>query len=191
MTPVPAGQARDQIDHAVAQWVEQRPDLDFSAMGVIARLARLTAVGGRVIDRVFESAGIDRGEFNVLASLRREGAPFQLTPSELTDRDLTTRGGMTKRLDRLESRGLVMRRANGADRRSLLVSLTAAGLEVIDTLIERHTANQSAALSVLSAEQRQALDDAVRLLLGSLDGTHSAAEADTVDAVTRDAGSPS
>ena len=180
-TPVPAGQPRDQIDYAVAQWVEQRPDLDFSAMGVIARLARLTAIGGRAIDRVFESAGIDRGEFNVLASLRREGAPFQLTPSELTDRDLTTRGGMTKRLDRLESRGLVMRRANGADRRSLLVSLTAEGLDLIDTLIERHTANQAAALSVLSAEQRQALDEAVRRLLGSLDGT----------AVTRDAGSPS
>lgn len=171
-TPGAAGQARDQVDHAVAQWVEQRPDLDFSAMGVIARLARLTAVGGRAIDRVFESAGVDRGEFNVLASLRREGAPFQLTPSELTDRDLTTRGGMTKRLDRLESRGLVVRRANGADRRSLLVSLTAAGLEVIDRLIEQHTANQAAALSVLSAEQRQALDDAVRRLLGSLDGEH-------------------
>ncbi len=183
-TPGATGQARDQVDHAVAQWVEQRPDLDFSAMGVIARLARLNAVGGRAIDRVFESAGVDRGEFNVLASLRREGAPFQLTPSELTDRDLTTRGGMTKRLDRLESRGLVVRRANGADRRSLLVSLTAAGLEVIDRLIEQHTANQAAALSVLSAEQRQALDDAVRRLLSTLEGTH--ADADAIDA-----GSPS
>lgn len=180
MTPDPAGQARDPIDHAVAQWVEQRPDLDFSAMGVIARLARLTAIGGRAIDRVFESAGVDRGEFNVLASLRREGAPFELTPSELTDRDLTTRGGMTKRLDRLESRGLVMRRANGADRRSLLVSLTAAGLAVIDDLIEQHTANQAAALSVLSDAQRQALDDAVRRLLSSLEGDH--VDADAIDA---------
>lgn len=179
MTPDPTGQVRDQIDHAVAQWVEQRPDLDFSAMGLIARLARLNAIGGRAIDRVFETEGIDRGEFNVLASLRREGAPFELTPSELTDRDLTTRGGMTKRLDRLESRGLVERRANGADRRSLLVSLTATGRQVIDTLIERHTANQAAALSVLSVEQRHALDDAVRRLLSSLDATNGRVDTDS------------
>lgn len=159
----------DLADLAVAQWRAQRPDLDFAAMGPLARLARIGVFGGRLVDRVFVEAGVDRGEFNVLAALRRGGPPYRLTPSELADAALTTRGGMTKRIDRLETRGLVARLANGSDRRSLLVGLTDQGLQVIDVLIERHAVNESALLSVLSPEELAAFDGALRKVLRAVE----------------------
>ncbi|MGB4779989.1 MarR family winged helix-turn-helix transcriptional regulator [Microbacterium sp.] len=158
----------DVTDRAVAQWRAQRPDLDFSAMGPLARLARLAIFGGRLVDRVFETEGLDRGDFNVLAGLRRSGPPYRLTPSELADALLTTRGAMTKRVDRLEALGLVKRTANGADRRSLHVGLTDEGLRRIDALIVHHVENESRLLAVLAPREVAALDYALRKLLHSI-----------------------
>lgn len=156
---------RDFADVVVAQWRSERPDLDFSAMGPIARLGRLALFGGRLVDAVFADTGLERAEFDVLAGLRRNGAPFQMTPSRLAEILLVTRGGMTKRIDRLEARGLVERQANVADRRSLLVGLTAEGLRVCDELVARHTANESRLLDVLSADELVVFDDVLRKLL--------------------------
>lgn len=162
----------DSADRAVAQWRFERPDLDFSAMAPLARLAQLGHLGGRRIDAVFARVGLDRGEFNVLAALRRTGAPFQLTPSQLADAALTTRGGMTKRIDRLERRGLVKRLRNDADRRSLLVALTADGRRLTDELIAAHSANESRLIAVLSPDELAALDAIARKLLVSLQDGH-------------------
>ncbi|MEZ3160294.1 MarR family transcriptional regulator [Microbacterium sp. BWT-B31] len=158
---------RDFADAAVEQWRKQRPDLDFTAMGPLARLARLGLFGGRLVDRVFADKGLDRGEFNVLAALRRGGPPFRLTPSELAAAELTTRGGMTKRIDRLQARGLVERRTHSADRRSLLVGLTAEGVRLTDELIALHVANESRLLAVLDPEELAAFDHAIRKLLAA------------------------
>jgi DNA-binding MarR family transcriptional regulator len=156
---------RDLVDLAVAQWQCERPDLDFTAMSPLARLARLGLVGGRHVDHVFAEAGLDRGEFNVLAALRRKGPPFSLTPSRLADAELTSRGGMTKRIDRLERRGLVERLTNKADRRSLLIALTPEGLRLTDEVITKHTANESRLLAALSPNELAAFDDVLRKLL--------------------------
>lgn len=158
----------DSADRAVAQWQVERPDLDFSAMAPLIRLAQLGHLGGQRIDAVFAQAGLDRGEFNVLAALRRNGVPYQLTPSQLADAELTSRGGMTKRIDRLERRGLVERLNNSADRRSLLVALTDDGRRLTDELIAAHSANESRLIAVLSPDELAALDNAVRKLLASL-----------------------
>ena len=134
-------------------------------MGPLARLARLGLFGGRLIDQIFAEEGLDRGEFNVLAGLRRSGSPFRLTPSQLAAAELTTRGGMTKRIDRLEARGLVERLTNGADRRSLFVGLTPEGLRLTDELVAGHTANESRLLAVLPPEELATFDSVLRKLL--------------------------
>lgn len=165
---------QDFADVVVAQWRAERPDLDFSAMGPLARLARLVLFGGKLVDAVFAEAGLERAEFDVLAGLRRHGAPYRMTPSQLADILLVTRGGMTKRIDRLEARGLVERLANGTDRRSLLVGLTERGRLLVDDLVARHTANESRLLAVLSPEERASLDGALRKLLVAIgDGGQS------------------
>lgn len=160
----------DFADIAVAQWRRQRPDLDFTAMATLARFARLHVVGSRHVDAAFAAHGLDRGEFDVLASLRRTGSPGGLSLTRLADILLITRAGMTKRVDRLEARGLVSRSADPEDRRSLRIDLTPEGLALIDAAVADHTENESRLLALLSEDEVRAFDAVLRKLLAALDG---------------------
>ncbi|MFL1432479.1 MULTISPECIES: MarR family winged helix-turn-helix transcriptional regulator [unclassified Nocardiopsis] len=157
----------DFADIAVAQWRRERPDLDFSAMATLARFARLHVVGGRHVDAVFAAHGLDRGEFDVLASLRRTGSELSLT--RLADILLITRAGMTKRVDRLEARGLVSRSVAPGDRRSLRVGLTPEGRALIDAAVADHAENESRLLGLLSEDEMRTFDAVLRKLLAALD----------------------
>ncbi|MFI7665030.1 MarR family winged helix-turn-helix transcriptional regulator [Nocardia sp. NPDC049526] len=161
---------RDPVDTIVEQWRRERPDLELEAMGVIGRLGRLLVVAQRDIEAVFIAHGLQRGEFDVLAALRRSGEPFELNPSVLADTLMLSRAGMTGRLDRLESAGLVRRIADAQDRRAIRVALTETGRTLIDKVVTAHTENETRMLSVLSAKDRRDLDRIARVLLGSLEG---------------------
>ncbi|WP_433192483.1 MarR family winged helix-turn-helix transcriptional regulator [Nocardia sp. CA-107356] len=160
---------QDPVDAIVGQWSRERPDLELEAMAVIGRLGRLLVVAQREIEEVFTAHGLQRGEFDVLAALRRSGTPFELNPSVLADTLMMSRAGMTGRLDRLESAGVVRRIADAADRRAVRVALTDAGRTLIDEVVTAHTENETRMLSVLSAQDRQDLDRIARVLLGSLE----------------------
>ncbi len=163
----------DEIDEIVSAWRRERPDLDeaaLSAMGTVGRLALVYALGTRAIDAVFTQHGLRGGEFDVLAALRRTGEPYTLTPLLLADRLMLTRAGMTSRLDRLEAAGLVERRLDAEDRRSFLVRLTSRGLEVVDTAVADHAANEARLLQDLDPADRAALDRVLRVLLRSARG---------------------
>src|SRR5690349_2401527 len=112
-------------------------------MATIGRLGRLHALAGRSIEDVFATHGLNAGEFDVLAALRREGDPFVLTPSALARTLMLSPAGMTNRLDRLVERGLVDRRADPDDRRSVLVALTPEGRRVVDAAVTDHVANEA------------------------------------------------
>ncbi|WP_062991901.1 MarR family winged helix-turn-helix transcriptional regulator [Nocardia anaemiae] len=159
------------MDAIVEQWRRERPDLELEAMGVIGRLGRLLVVAQRDIEAVFIAHGLQRGEFDVLAALRRSGWPFELNPSVLADTLMMSRAGMTGRLDRLESAGLVRRIADAEDRRAIRVALTDAGRALIDKVVTAHAENETRMLSVLSAKDRRDLDRIARVLLASLEGT--------------------
>lgn len=161
---------QDPVDAIVEQWSRERPDLELEAMGVVGRLGRLLVVAQREIEAVFTAHGLQRGEFDVLAALRRSGAPFELNPSVLADTLMLSRAGMTGRLDRLESAKLVRRIADAEDRRAVRVALTDSGRKLIDTVVTAHTENETRMLSVLSAKDRRELDRIARVLLGSLEG---------------------
>ncbi|WP_330229893.1 MarR family transcriptional regulator [Nocardia sp. NBC_00508] len=159
----------DPIDAIVAQWRRERPDLDLDAMAVLGRMGRLMLVARREIEAVFGRHGLRRGEFDVLAALRRSGAPFELNPSVIADTLMLSRAGMTGRLDRLEAAGLVRRVADAQDRRAIRVALTESGQELVDTVVTEHTANETRMLSVLTAGERRELDRIARILLGSME----------------------
>lgn len=161
----------DFADIAVEQWRRERPDLDLSAMGPLARFVRLARAGGAAVDAAFERRGLDRGEFDVLATLRRGGAPFARSPSALAGDLLVTRGGISKRIDRLSAGGLVIRDRGDADRRAVTVRLTSEGLELIDRLIVEHCANEVSLLAVLSEIERRQLDRTLRRLLEHVGAT--------------------
>jgi DNA-binding MarR family transcriptional regulator len=158
----------DAIDVILGQWQRERPDLDLAAMGVLGRLWQVSALLAPEIEQVFARHGLRRGEFDVLTALRRAGEPYTLIPSEMAQTLMMSRAGMTNRVDRLEEAGLVERTLDPADRRSFLVALTERGRTVIDETMTEHAANLKRLVAGLSAREYDALDRALRTLLGSL-----------------------
>ncbi len=159
---------RDRIDELVAQWAAQRPDLDTEVMGVVARVLAVAELIGRRLDSAAAEQGLDRGQGDVLLTLRRAGPPHRLSPSQLAGSLLVTSGTMTNRLDRLERRGLIERLPNPADRRGMDVRLTEEGLRLVDALVPAHLANEEAMLAPLSSRDREQLVRITRKLLAHL-----------------------
>jgi DNA-binding MarR family transcriptional regulator len=139
------------------QWRREAPEIDRSPMGVVGRISRLADLLQPELERVFAAHGVNGGEFDVLAALRRSGRPFRLTPTELSKATMVTSGGMTKRLSALESRGLIRRELDPNDRRSTAVALTREGKRLVETILPEHVANEQRLLSGLSTRERAEL----------------------------------
>ncbi|MFG2117882.1 MarR family winged helix-turn-helix transcriptional regulator [Streptomyces sp. NPDC048710] len=163
-------QHRDPVDAIIDQWAGVRPDLDTKAMEVFGRIYRLSRAMGDRMEKAYAPYGISRGEFDVLATLRRSGEPFTLSPRQLSATLMLTTGGMTGRLDKLERAGLLRRSPDPHDRRGLQVTLTEKGLDVIDQAVGAGLAVQTAALSSLEAEQADQLAGLLRELLAGTRG---------------------
>ncbi|ACA90826.1 MULTISPECIES: MarR family winged helix-turn-helix transcriptional regulator [Burkholderia cepacia complex] len=159
----------DRAEHALAQWRAERPDLDATSMVVMGRLQEAALVIARDrLNPLFARYGMQPGEFDVLATLRRSGAPFALTPTALYDALMMSSGGMTARIDRLQKAGWVERRPNPADGRGTLVALTDAGRALIDEAVVAHIDNQRAVLAVLSAAEQAQLSELLGKLLAGI-----------------------
>ncbi|WP_348945928.1 MarR family transcriptional regulator [Chitinibacter sp. FCG-7] len=161
----------DFVDGVLAQWQQEKPALDTRAMGTAGRLKRSAALMQRQMDQLFARYDLSSWEFDVLATLRRAGAPYCLAPTALFSALMLASGTMTRQLQQLENRGLVCRIANPQDARSLLVQLSENGLTLIDEAIEAHTRNLQHILSPLSDAQRTALDQGLSALLPMLEQT--------------------
>ncbi len=155
----------DAVDHILAQWARERPDLDVTPMGLIGRLGRLRAHLTRAHETMFQRHGLNGASFDLLATLRRSGPPFRLSPSDLLDTMMITSGTMTNRIDQLEKQGLVERLPHPDDRRALLVALTNKGRDVIDAAVKDHVENQHRLVETLTPPERAALDALLRRYL--------------------------
>lgn len=133
-----AAAGRDVVDQLLHDWRRERPELDVSAMAVVGRIAHLGRLLEADVNQGLREAGIRYSDLDVLATLRRGGAPYRLSPTELRKSVLLTSGAMTACLNRLEARGLIARHADDSDRRSLAATLTAKGVKLIDrAIVER------------------------------------------------------
>ena len=159
----------DHVDALRAQWRRVRPDLDTAPMGVLGRINRISLLVAEPIAAVMSEHGIDRGEFDVLASLRREGKPHELTPTRLYTSLMLSSGGLTNRLKRLARKGLIGRRPDPSDGRGELVCLTAAGRRVVDAVVDRDMNVEAALLQALTAQQHDALEGLLRRLAKALE----------------------
>ena len=160
---------RDGVDLILEQWSRERPDLDVSPMGVIGRISRLSRIFERGLAELFSSFGLGGGEFDVLATLRRAGDPYQLTPTELSKSLMVSSGGMTNRLDRLERAGFITRLPDPSDRRGTLVCLTDEGRRLVDEVVAAHVENERRLLHTLDRSEREALAALLRKLLASFE----------------------
>lgn len=159
----------DAVDKILAQWNRERPDLDVGPMGLLGRLGRLRSHVARETDAEFAKYGLNSSSFDVLATLRRSGAPYRLSPSELMETMMITSGTMTNRIDQLEKAGLVERLDNPDDRRGVIIGLTEEGLKRVEAAVTDHVANQHRLLESLETKDRQALDALLRKLLAAFE----------------------
>jgi DNA-binding MarR family transcriptional regulator len=157
-------QPLDVVDVITGQWHAVQPDLDVSPMAVIGRISRLSRLIDRRLADNFAGHGIESWMFDVLATLRRSGPPFELSAGELVHHTMVTTGAITNRIDRLEARGLV-ERATATDRRKVIVRLTTAGRELVDEVLTTHLATEQQVLEPLTDRQRNELVGLLRTLL--------------------------
>jgi len=155
----------DEVDRLVEAWQRERSDLDLGPMEVLSRVSRLAHHLDRARRLAFAEHDLESWEFDVLAALRRAGAPYELSPGRLLRETLVTSGTMTNRVDRLAGRGLVRRLPDPKDRRGVLVRLTPAGLTTVDGSLEGLLAREQALLAGLAPAQQHQLAALLRTLV--------------------------
>ncbi len=162
------GPARDEVDALLDAWRRERPDLDVAPMEVLSRISRLAHHLDRGRAAAFSAHGLEPWEFDVLAALRRSGAPYQLSPGQLLRETLVTSGTMTNRVDRLVARDLVNRDDHPGDRRGVLVRLTDRGRETVDAALADLLVAERAMLDSTTQSDRDQLVETLRQLLASV-----------------------
>lgn len=158
----------DHIDKLTAQWARELPDVDTEGMTIIGRARRISLHLRPAIEAVMARHELDPGAFDVLATLRRAGAPFSCTPTELYRMLMISSGGLTDRLSRLETAGLIRRRAAETDKRSLLVELTALGRKRIEAAFREDMELERSLVAGLSKAERSQLSNLLRKFALSL-----------------------
>ena len=157
--------AADDVDRIVSAWRRERPDLDVSPLEVLSRVSRLARRLDLARGRAFSGTGLDGWEFDVLSALRRAGTPYELSPGQLVTETLVTSGTMTNRVDRLAARGFVERHPDPADRRGVLVRLTAEGMSTVDAAMAELLSDERSLLAELDDAERDELAGLLRRLL--------------------------
>lgn len=158
---------RDEVDRLIASWKRERPDLDLSPLSILSRITRIS----RHLDIARRDAfgELENWGFDVLAALRRAGAPYQLSPGQLMLETMVTSGTMTNRLDRLEELHLITRQPDPNDGRGSLVTLTKAGIKAVDAALEDLLKNERELLKDMSAKDRESLADLLSYLVTEFD----------------------
>jgi DNA-binding MarR family transcriptional regulator len=160
--------ADDGVDRILEQWARERPDLDAEAMGIFGRIQRIARAAGDAATATYAQFGITRGDFDVLATLRRAGEPFALSPSALSASLMLTSGGITQRVDRLDHTELVTRTPDPSDRRGQIVALTSKGRDLVDAAVTAGLKTQQQLLDPLGPDTRRELDRSLRQLLAAV-----------------------
>lgn len=165
---------RDLIDIVAEQWARERPTMPTDSIGVIGRILRIAKLVTDERRRVLQDLGLDSATFDLLATLRRAGPPYRLSPAELSRQSLLSGGAVTQRVARAEADGLVRTQRTDSGRRTVAVELTPTGHEVIERNIEVLIGRERALIAALPREDQQNLAGLLRRLLAGLDETATA-----------------
>ena len=100
------------------------------------------------------NAGLCVSDFMVLEALLHKGP---LTITAIQSKVLLASGSMTAAVDRVEKKGLVVRKTSSTDRRARLIELTPEGRRSVRALFEKHAQDLETLMSDLSDNEKQRL----------------------------------
>jgi len=158
----------DHVGLRREQWARELPEVDTRGMAVLGRARWITLAARPAIEGVFARHALDTGEFDVLSTLLRAGAPYRMRPTELFRSLMISSGGLTDRLSRLERAGLIERVAAEKDGRSLPVQLTEEGRRRAEAAFREDMAVEAELLAALDADEQQMLAGLLAKLASSL-----------------------
>ncbi len=161
--------SHDDVDRLIAAWQFERPELNVEPFHILSRVTRLARHLDIARREAFAAHDLETGEFDVLASLRRSGTPYNLSPSQLVNLLLVTSGTMTNRIDRLEAKGMVERLPDPNDGRGVIVRLTNAGKVAVDQAVTDLLDRERVLLDSVSAENQKVIADLLRQIVLPLD----------------------
>ena len=164
-----ASMTHDRIDEILEQWQRESPQLDVSALAVTGRVMRIARLLEKHRETVLAEYGLNVWSFDVLATLRRQGSPYQLKPTDLYGLLMLSSGAMTNRIDRLEEDGVVVRLRDPGDRRSVIVQLTPKGIELMDTVMPVLFEKEKQFLEEFTKTETQTFTKLLRRFLLSFD----------------------
>jgi DNA-binding MarR family transcriptional regulator len=162
---------RDSADALISSWRERRPDLDFSPLAVILRLARVRRHISAELETVFNEYGLGSANFSMLTTVERLGDRRGVSQRRLMDDLGLTSGTVSVRMDRLVMAGLVHRKPDPRSKRNTLITLTKRGREVLERALPAHLANERRILSALTQEEQDVLVELLRKLLVEFEGS--------------------
>jgi DNA-binding MarR family transcriptional regulator len=165
----------DAVDANLEIWARELPELDLETEGIIERIHRLERVVDRAMQETLDAFDLSHGEWKVLAHLRRAGPPYRGKPGKLAKRLDLSSGAMTNRLDNMETRGLVRRLDDPADRRGVIVELTDEGRKLWDAAVGAQAEKESLVDSALGEREKHELNDLLRRLMHAFEGAHGPA----------------
>lgn len=158
-----------EIDQIIAQWNRERPELDVAPMALIGRFMRIAHHLSNEMDKTFKAHGLNHASFDLLATLRRSGDPYRLSPNDLLATMMITSGTLTNRIDQLEKMKLVKRVHNPQDRRSVFITLTDNGFSVIDAAVTEHVQTQARLVAGLSEQNTAELNQSLAEFLSRIE----------------------
>lgn len=159
---------KDVIDNLVSEWKKERRELDASAMHIVGRILKLGKILEKRAGQALKGSGIYYTDLDVLATLRRSGKPYELTPKELMQSVLITSGAMTALLDRLTRLDMIYRAADKNDGRIKRAGLTKKGIKVIDKAIEIRFEEANDAVGKLNRAERESLAFLLKKMLSDI-----------------------
>jgi DNA-binding MarR family transcriptional regulator len=158
-------ESRDEVDGIVEAWGRERRDFDVEPLSVFSRMVRLNYHIERMRKQAFARHNIESWEFEMLAALRRQGAPYRLTAGRLMQETLVSSGTVTNRIDRMVAHGYARRLPDPSDRRVVHVEATPAGLAVVDAAMKDLLEVEGEQLAGFDVESRKALANYLREML--------------------------
>jgi MarR family transcriptional regulator, 2-MHQ and catechol-resistance regulon repressor len=118
---------------------------------VLARCYRALALS---VERSMGDRGLCLSDFMVLEALLHKGP---LTISEIQAKILLASGSMTAAVDRVERRGLLVRKTTSTDRRARLLELTAEGRRLIEGVFGKHARDLEGLMSILDEGEKKSV----------------------------------